>query len=213
MKISLEHISKKFQRHWIFKEVNFSFTTPGAYALLGANGSGKSTLLRVIAGMQSPSAGKLFYYHGERQSAIEPDKIYPYISYCAPAMEIVEEFTLKEFLKFHFGFKNALHSADSGNRLTIEEIISIIGLGPAADKPIADYSSGMKQRVKLAQAIFADTPVLLLDEPCTNLDQAGVEQYTSWIEQYAKDRLVVVASNDVREYFFCQQQIDVESYK
>ncbi|HTM66720.1 MAG TPA: ABC transporter ATP-binding protein [Flavipsychrobacter sp.] len=213
MKISLEHISKKFQRHWIFKEVNFSFTTPGAYALLGANGSGKSTLLRVIAGMQSPSAGKLFYYHGEGQSAIEPDKIYPYISYCAPAMEIVEEFTLKEFLKFHFGFKNALHSADSGNRLTIEEIISIIGLGPAADKPIADYSSGMKQRVKLAQAIFADTPVLLLDEPCTNLDQAGVEQYTSWIEQYAKDRLVVVASNDVREYFFCQQQIDVENYK
>jgi ABC-type multidrug transport system ATPase subunit len=214
MKISLEHISKKFQRHWIFKEVNFSFTTPGAYALLGANGSGKSTLLRVIAGMQSPSAGKLFYYDSEGENAIEPDKVYPYISYCAPAMEIVEEFTLKEFLKFHFSFKTPLFSGAAGSkRLSVEEIIAIIGLDRAADKPIADYSSGMKQRVKLAQAIFADTPVLLLDEPCTNLDQAGVEQYTTWIEQYAKERLVIVASNDVREYFFCQQQIDVESYK
>jgi ABC-type multidrug transport system ATPase subunit len=214
MKISLEHISKKFQRHWIFKEVNFSFTNPGAYALLGANGSGKSTLLRVIAGMQSPSAGKLFYYDSEGENAIEPDKVYPYISYCAPAMEIVEEFTLKEFLKFHFSFKTPLFSGAAGSkRLSVEEIIAIIGLDRAADKPIADYSSGMKQRVKLAQAIFADTPVLLLDEPCTNLDQAGVEQYTTWIEQYAKERLVIVASNDVREYFFCQQQIDVESYK
>jgi len=214
MKISLEHISKKFQRHWIFKEVNFSFTTPGAYALLGANGSGKSTLLRVIAGMQSPSAGKIFYYEGEGETAIEPDKVYPYISYCAPAMEIVEEFTLKEFLRFHFSFKKTLPShKTAANRLSIEEIVTIIGLNAAADKPIADYSSGMKQRVKLAQAIFADTPVLLLDEPCTNLDQAGVEQYTSWIEQYARERLVIVASNDAREYFFCQQQIDVESYK
>ena len=71
----------------------------------------------------------------------------------------------------------------------------------------------MKQRVKLAQAIFADTPILLLDEPCTNLDQAGVEQYRGWMEQYSKNRLVIVASNDEREYFFCKEVIDVERYK
>ena len=71
----------------------------------------------------------------------------------------------------------------------------------------------MKQRVKLAQAIFSDTPVLLLDEPCTNLDQQGVDQYTSWIDQYTKDRLVIVASNDVREYYFCKDNIALENYK
>ena len=64
MKISLENISKRFQRHWIFKDLSFSFTTPGAYALLGANGSGKSTLLRIIAGMQNPSKGKIVYENG-----------------------------------------------------------------------------------------------------------------------------------------------------
>ena len=154
MKISLEHISKRFQRHWIFKDISYSFTSPGAYALLGPNGSGKSTLLRIIAGMQAPSKGKI--EHQEDERVLEPAN---------------------------------------------------------ADKPIADYSSGMKQRVKLAQAIFSDTPVLLLDEPCSNLDQQGVGQYNSWIEQYSKDRLVIIASNDEREYHFCKERIRIEDYK
>lgn len=203
MKISLENISKRFQKHRIFKDISYSFTTPGSYAILGANGSGKSTLLRIIAGMQNPSAGKVLYDN----NTISADKIFSYISFTAPGQEIVEELTLHEFLTFHFSFKKTL----SG--LSIAEIIKIIGIDAFVHKPIGDYSSGMKQRVKLAQAIFADTPILLLDEPCTNLDQQGVEQYTSWIEKYTKDRLVIVASNDVREYFFCRETIAIENYK
>ncbi len=205
MKISLEHISKKFQRHWIFKDVSYSFTTPGAYALLGANGSGKSTLLRVVSGMQSPSKGKVHYEINGKE--VEVSTIFPHVSFCAPGMEIVEEFTLREFLQFHFSFKKPLEG------LSIQKIIEIKKKKKAADMPIGDYSSGMKQRVKLAQAIFSDTPALLLDEPCTNLDQAGVDQYTSWIERYGTDRLIIVASNDEREYFFCNSLINVEDYK
>ena len=205
MTITLEHISKRFQKHWIFKDVNYSFVTPNAYALLGPNGSGKSTLLRVIAGMQSPSLGKVFYKHDDKQIVV--GNVFTHVSFCAPGMEIVEELTLREFLGFHFSFKKPLQG------LSIDSIIQLSGLQNAADKPIADYSSGMKQRVKLAQAIFADTPVLLLDEPCTNLDQQGVEQYSEWIEQYGKDRLVFVASNDPREYFFCREQLVIEDYK
>lgn len=205
MKISLEHISKKFQRYWIFKDINYNFTAPGAYALLGANGSGKSTLMRVIAGMQNPSQGKLqFELSGK---SIEVNALFPYIAYCAPGMEIVEELTLREFFGFHFSFKKPLA------KFSIEQIITATGLQSCADKPVGDYSSGMKQRVKLAQAFFSDTPVLLLDEPCTNLDDAGVMQYRQWIEDYTKDRLVIVASNDAREYFFCEEQITLEDYK
>jgi len=221
MKISLDHISKKFQRHWIFKDISLTFQSPGAYALLGSNGSGKSTLMRIIAGMQNPSKGKVhFELNGK---AFEANTIFPYISYCAPGMEIVEELTLKEFLEFHFTFKSPIKAEKSlptapfegaeVKRLTVEDIITIIGLEAAADKPISDYSSGMKQRVKLAQAIFSDTPVLLLDEPCTNLDNSGMQQYREWMETYSKNRLIIVASNDVREYFFCEEQIDVEVYK
>ncbi len=205
MKISLENISKRFQKHRIFKDISYSFTTPGSYAILGANGSGKSTLLRIIAGMQNPSAGKVLY--GNDNGTIEIDKIFSHISFTAPGQDIVEELTLHEFLTFHFSFKKTLKG------LSVVEIIKIIGLEAFTNKPIGDYSSGMKQRVKLAQAIFADTPILLLDEPCTNLDQQGIEQYTSWIEKYTKDRLVIVASNDVREYFFCRETIAIENYK
>lgn len=213
MKISLEHISKKFQRHWIFKDINYSFAAPGTYALLGANGSGKSTLMRLIAGMQSPSKGKIHFEINDKE--IEANRIFPCISYCAPGMELVEELTLREFLEFHFTFKKSLPFSKTNleKRLSVADIITIIGLEVSADKPIADYSSGMKQRVKLAQAIFSDTPTLLLDEPCTNLDNEGVLQYREWIEQYAQNRLVIVASNDVREYFFCKEQIDMMQYK
>lgn len=205
MKIYLEHISKRFQRHWIFKDINTSFTTPGAYAILGRNGSGKSTLLRIIAGMQAPSVGKLIFEVDGKQ--LEQGKLFKQVSFCAPSQEIVEELTLHEFLKFHFTFKNIYPG------LAIDDIIAITGLEDAKNKPIEDYSSGMKQRVKLAQAIFTDSPVLLLDEPCTNLDDAGVLQYRSWIEEYGKNRLIVVASNDVREHYFCKEQIAIENYK
>lgn len=205
MKISLEHISKRFQRYWIFKDINHVFTAPGTYALLGPNGSGKSTLLRIIAGMQPPSLGKIIHEMGGRK--IEANALFPYMSFCAPSMEIVEELTLKEFLSFHFSFKKPLSGLDN------EKIIDIIGLRHAADKPIGDYSSGMKQRVKLAQAIFSDTTLLLLDEPCTNLDQKGVDQYRQWIDQYGKNRLIFVASNDEREYYFCKDQLVIEDYK
>lgn len=206
MNISLEHISKRFQKYWIFKDVNYTFAKPGAYALLGPNGCGKSTLLRIIAGMQAPSKGKVHFTDGNARS-IQANDIFAQTSFCAPGMELVEELTLREFLDFHFSFKKY----PSG--ITRDKIIESMGLQDAADKQIGDYSSGMKQRVKLAQAIFSDTPVLLLDEPCTNLDQAGMEQYREWIEQYARNRLVIVASNDEREYFFCKEVIEIEKFK
>ncbi len=205
MKITLEHISKRFQRYWIFREVNYVFDGPGAYALLGPNGCGKSTLLRIVAGMQGASAGKVFYeHHGGR---VEGTDIFGHISFCAPGMEVVEELTLREFMEFHFSFKRPLPGLD------IDQIIELVGLKDSGHKTIGDYSSGMKQRVKLAQAIFSDTPVLLLDEPCTNLDQQGVAQYQDWIDQYGKGRLVVVASNDEREYYFCTDRVVIEDYK
>lgn len=178
---------------------------PGNYALLGSNGSGKSTLMRIIAGMQAPSVGKLTFSSGNNILPIQA--IYPSISYSAPSMEIIEELTFREFLNFHFAFKPIIEGFD------ISRIIELSGMKNIVDKPIADYSSGMKQRVKLCQAIFSKTDILLLDEPCTNLDQAGVDQYATWMEQYTQNRLVIIASNDKREYFFCDNLIDVEDYK
>jgi len=203
MKISLEQVGKRFERHWIFRDLNYTFSSPGKYALLGANGSGKSTLMRILAGMQSATnPGKVHYSAGGTD--LPPDKIFPFISYCAPGMELVEELTFREFLDFHRSFKPFLQG------MTTARIIELTGLTRSADKLIGDYSSGMKQRVKLVQAICSDTPVLLLDEPCSNLDEAGISQYRLWMEDYTANRLVVIASNDPREYYMCTESIRLD---
>lgn len=205
MKISVEAVSKRFLQHSIFRDVSVEFEAAQSYAILGANGSGKSTFLRIIAGMQSASKGTINY--SLNGNIIAADEIFQQLSFCAPGMELIEEMTLEEMLEFHFSFKKKQTS------LSVAQIIEIIGLTAAKNKFISNFSSGMKQRVKLAQAIFSDTPLLMLDEPCTNLDQNGVEQYRSWVKEYSKNRLLIIASNEEREYDFCQHQIKMEAYK
>lgn len=204
MKIFLEQVSKRYQRHWVFKGISTEYKAGGRYAILGQNGSGKSTLLRIIAGIQPPSSGKL-WYESEGKN-IEQAKLFRHVSFCAPGMDLPEELTLGEFLKFHFTYKPIIPG------FSIASLIEVTGLQRAAHKPIGDYSSGMKQRVKLAQAFFSQTPLLLLDEPCTNLDAAGVAQYLDWVAHYTAGRTVIVASNDTREYAFCEERMMMSDY-
>jgi ABC-type multidrug transport system ATPase subunit len=135
------------------------------------------------------------------------EEAYRHVSIAAPYLEVVEEMTLKEFLEFHQGFKPFLKG------IMADSIIAALGLEKAINKQIRYYSSGMKQRVKLAQCIFSDTAIVLLDEPCTNLDAAGIKLYHSLIDDYCKDRLVVVSSNDEVEYRFCEKRVNMSDYK
>lgn len=205
MKISLANAGKRFNREWIFRAATLDFTSGNAYAITGPNGSGKSTLLQAVGGMLQLSEGSIQYTTGNGQLANED--AYKRISFCAPYLEVIEEMTLTEFLKFHRQFKPFLPS------VTIPSIIDEVGLKAAAHKQIRYYSSGMKQRVKLAQAVFSHTAVVLLDEPCSNLDAKGIELYHSLIRAYCKERLVVVCSNDEVEYSFCNEVISVLSFK
>jgi ABC-type multidrug transport system ATPase subunit len=138
---------------------------------------------------------------------IPADEVFKYMAIAAPYLELIEEMTVTEFLHFHQAFKPFLPAC------SIAEIISLVGLAKAAHKQIRYYSSGMKQRVKLAQAIFSDTPVLLLDEPCTNLDAEGVALYQQLIRDHTAGRLVVVSSNDEQEYAFCENILRIADWK
>ena len=204
MTIKLSGAGKRFNREWIFRTANLEFSSGNAYAITGPNGSGKSTLLQAIGGMLQLSEGNLVFQDSNNNFLESP---YQVLSFCAPYLDVIEEMTLPEFLQFHQHFKNLI------SNLSIADVIRVIGLEAAAQKQIRYYSSGMKQRVKLAQAIFSDTPVLLLDEPCTNLDVAGIQLYHSLIETYCKDRLVIVCSNDEVEYRFCNQHISILAFK
>ncbi|HVG11862.1 MAG TPA: ATP-binding cassette domain-containing protein [Flavisolibacter sp.] len=205
MTIRLSDCGKRFNREWIFRHATVEFSSGKSYAITGANGSGKSTFLQTVGALLQPSEGGITY---ERTgSAIAVEDAFQYLSFCAPYLEVVEEMTLIEFLQFHADFKPFLASFTPGN------VIDAIGLRASVDRPIRDFSSGMKQRVKLAQAIFSDTGALLLDEPCTNLDEAGIALYHSLIQQYCTDRIVIVCSNDKVEFSFCTEIIEMASFK
>jgi len=209
MKVSLTDAGKRFNRDWIFRHFNYTFEEGQSYAITGPNGSGKSTLLQVLSGAMQINEGNIQWYADSNQEVNgqwSMENIYQKISICAPYLEVIEEMTLKEFLDFHHGFKPFLAS------ITTEKIISLLDLGKAENKQVRYYSSGMKQRVKMAQAVFSDTAIVLLDEPCTNLDTTGIELYHQLIDEYCKNRLVIVSSNDEVEYRFCQQKINMSVY-
>ena len=205
MKITLIDAGKRFNRDWIFRHLNYEFHTGCQYAITGPNGSGKSTLLQSIAGAIAVSEGAVAY--NASPAPVPPDHAYRYLSLAAPYLSPIEEMTVTEFLDFHKIFKPFLPN------LTSADIIRTVGLEPAAHKQIRFYSSGMKQRVRLAQALFSDTPVILLDEPCTNLDTDGIALYRDLIRQYAASRLLVVSSNDSQEYDFCGKILNIMEYK
>ncbi len=205
MRILLTDAGKRFNREWIFRHANQEFIPGKSYAITGANGSGKSTLLQVISGSIIPNEGTVSFIRGN--NTIAPEMQFREVSICAPYLEVIEEMSALEFLNFHAGFKPLIKP------FTPKEIITKVQLDHAADKQIRYYSSGMKQRIKLAQAFFTDSPVILLDEPCTNLDTDGIELYLSLIRDHCNNRTVIVSSNDITEYSFCEKTIDMKQLK
>jgi len=205
MNISLTNLGKRYNKEWIFRNLNFQFYLNKSYAITGPNGSGKSTLLQIIAGSTIHNEGNISFR--ETDTVIDPEKIFKKISFCAPYLDLVEEMTLNEFLNFHKKMKGWLPSVDT------KQIIFTLHLEKSAHKQLRYFSSGMRQRVKLAQAIFSNTPAVLLDEPATNLDEDGVLLYHSLIKNYCNTRLVIVSSNDKNEYTFCEEVIDITKYK
>lgn len=205
MKIKFSNAGKRFNREWIFRNADLEFNSSTSCAITGPNGSGKSTMLQCIGGMLQLSEGKIEYANVDKELANE--EVYKQVSFCAPYLDVIEEMTLTEFLQFHNQFKSFI------NNFSIQQIIEEIGLHRAINKQIRFYSSGMKQRVKLAQAIFSNASIVLLDEPCSNLDAEGIDLYHSLIEKYCKERLVIVCSNDEVEYSFTQERISVLNYK
>jgi ABC-type multidrug transport system ATPase subunit len=206
LKIQLENTGKKFAREWIFRGVNYSFEPGKPTVILGSNGSGKSTLLQVISGSLMESEGKINYSGNGK--IIPQEEIYKSLTIAAPYLELMEDFTLSESISFHRNFKSWR------NGLTEKNILEHSGLAHAKDKQLKNFSSGMKQRVRLLFAILSDTSLLLLDEPCSNLDQAACKWYADLITENSSDRTIIVCSNQVKEeYFFCVNELQMSNWK
>lgn len=205
MRITAKNLSKRFNREWIFKDLNYEFTTPATYAIVGPNGSGKSTLLQVLWGQMVPSAGSI-YYELNHQEIPQPD-FFNHISIATPYMDLIDEFTLIEMVKFHFSFK------EIRNNRSIDDLIDLFGLSHARDKAIGNFSSGMRQRLKLGLAFYSNSNALFLDEPTTNLDRKAIDWYGKHLEQVPNSTLIFIASNQDHEYPTHAHKIDILTYK
>ncbi|HMJ68945.1 MAG TPA: ATP-binding cassette domain-containing protein [Cyclobacteriaceae bacterium] len=204
MKIVAENLGKRFNREWIFRHFSLTVEHGKTYAITGPNGSGKSTLSQVLWGQVPPTAGTLNYVDGE--NTIPVTDIFKYISIATPYMDLIEEFTLDEAIAFHFKFKKPTGG------ITVSEVTSRMELAHAHDKKIGAFSSGMKQRLKLALAFYSDTPFLFLDEPTTNLDKTAIEWYLDNLRRQT-GRTIVIASNQDGEYPPESIKIDLSAYK
>ncbi len=204
MRIELKAVGKRYNRDWIFKQLDYTFTI-GSYAITGNNGSGKSTLLQTVAGYIAPSKGLVEYSINGQEIATE--NVFNYLSLATPYLDLIEEMTAAELIQFQHTFK-PYKTGISANM-----ILDTCGLTAAADKQIRYFSSGMKQRLKLGLAFYADTPLLLLDEPCTNLDKAGIDIYLRLIQEQCSNRMVIVCSNDEQEISFCNHRLSIMDYK
>lgn len=204
MTISLANVGRRFNQEWIFRGINYEFNVAEKYAVLGPNGSGKSTLLSVLLGSLSPSEGTINYKSGVD---IPVEEIYKSISFAAPYLDLIEEFTLQETIRFHFQFKGFYKGMNA------ESVLDLLGLAKSQDKALKYFSSGMKQRTKLALACCSNTPILLLDEPTSNLDKQGMAWYLDLIERFSVNRTLIIGSNQESEYSFCNHFVELTDYK
>lgn len=206
LSLSVNQLAKRYNREWIFKNFTYTFQSGKTYAITGPNGSGKSTLLQVLWGQLPQSAGTISYSLSGKTIPVE--EIFNQVAVAAPYMDLIEELTLAEQLNFHFN----LRKPRAG--YSIDSIIDELYMADSRDKQIANFSSGMKQRLKLGLAFFTDAAIIFLDEPGTNLDEQAFAWYTENLKNpVLKDALIFIASNQKNEYSTSTEVISVASYK
>jgi ABC-type multidrug transport system ATPase subunit len=203
MIIKVDGLGKRYNYDWIFKNLNYEFKTGNEYAVIGPNGSGKSTIAKVISAFTPPTEGKVIYQVEDK--VIQAEEVYKHISFAAPYLELIEEFTLKELYDFHFKFKRTL--------LSFESFVERLKLQHSINKQIKFFSSGMKQRVKLGFAFYSQSELLILDEPTSNLDHQGFSWYLKEVRELIGSRIIVICSNQENEYDFCKHYLKVDSLK
>ena len=204
MEILLDQVGKRFNFNWIFNKVDLQIKAGEHKAIIGSNGSGKSTFLQILAGAQVPSDGKISWKLNG--TSISDEQIYQYVSIASPYLELIEDFTLKEHIDFHFSVKAPLKGLDAAL------IASRTGLKHVLNRRVSYFSSGMKQRLKLALAILSDTPLLLLDEPLSNLDKKAGCWYADLISDFGTGRTIIVCSNSQQdEYAFCTSVLNMDA--
>ncbi len=206
MNIQIHSLSKRFNKEWIFQSLTLDISSGQKIGVIGSNGSGKSTFIKLISGAELPSKGEIKYFNSKTE--IDAAEIYSTINFTAPYIDLIEELSCKELINFHLQFKTFQ------NNLTDDAFIDLVYLKDAEHKFIKNFSSGMKQRLKLGLAICSQSQLLLLDEPCSNLDTKGIELYHNLMDRYNQNRTTIIGSNEhTYELYKIEKTLRITDYK
>lgn len=207
-KISLhaKNLTKNFNRKAIFKNISFDFNFGDSVAITGRNGSGKSTLIKIIANVLNPTSGDLDIE--DNSAIVKKDDYYKYTGFVSPYLNLYDEFTGYENLDITSKIRG-----DSSENIEekIYEVLKKVGLYERRNDLLRIYSSGMKQRLKLAFAVLHNPVILLLDEPTSNLDKDGISVVTELAQSQKEKGILIIATNDEYEKSLCTQEININS--
>ena len=200
--LEVDKVGKKFYRKWIFRDVSFRLKAGESLLLRGPNGSGKSTLLRILAGQLSPSEGSVRFFRNDEP--VPSPQMYQYLSWTGPYLDLYGDLNLSEAVKLHFRFKQCLLDKP-------DQVITELNLQKQKQKPLRTFSSGMIQRLKVGLALYADSPLLLLDEPGSNLDEENTTFILNKIREFQTDRILIFVSNNPGEFSSFERQLELKS--
>lgn len=205
MEVILENVSKRYGYEWIFRSINFTIESGDRIAVIGPNGSGKSTFIRLLLGAKEPSQGELSYkVNGEE---IPVSKVNAHFSFTAPYMDLMNNFTLKEMVKFHFSFRDMIDG------LSPKDVPALARLEKSKNKEITKFSSGMQQRLKLVLALCSKSACVVLDEPTTNLDEESKVWFEELLEKHLNGRTLIIATNEERDAKLCSKKLNIADFK
>jgi ABC-type multidrug transport system ATPase subunit len=206
LRIVVENLQKNFNNQLVFQNLSLEINANQKIAFVGPNGSGKSTALLCLAGFYQPSKGKVDFINNN--SIIEEVQKFSYLSIASPYLELPENFSALEIFNFQSNLKPFLKD------ISQDFFFNSIKLTRSKNTPVKFFSSGMKQILKLGLAIFADTPILFLDEPCSNLDENNILIFNEIFKSYALNKTVLIGTNNhPSELALVQSSVDILKYK
>lgn len=204
--VEANKLNKTFGRRLIFNDINFRYDERGVFGIAGPNGSGKSTLVKIIAGVISPTKGKII--HKNSDDEVIPEKLHNYIGFVSPYLVLYEEFTAWENLEIFSNIRGI-----SFDKEYAEELLNRFLLYNRRNDLVKTYSSGMKQRMKFIFALIHQPGLLIFDEPTSNLDNEGKNSVYEIIEDKSKESIIIIASNDKADLDLCPKILDLTGFK
>jgi ABC-2 type transport system ATP-binding protein len=194
MKLSIEGVSKRYAgQRWALRDMRLELR-PGVVGLLGPNGAGKSTLMRILATVTRPTEGRVLW-NGE-DIAKSPDDLRNVLGYLPQDFGVYPHLTAMEFLEYLAAVKGLDRSSA---RKRIDELLAVVNLGEARDRPLGGFSGGMKQRVGIAQALLNDPQLLIVDEPTAGLDPEERVRFRNLLSELSGERIVILSTHIVSD--------------